>query len=122
MFKINCAASRQTLGSLHHKRKGVPAEIKKAKMKKGEHVPIFKDKLMTMKWKDKEDICLVNTTHDGKMVSARVRGKNIMKLKVAADYNSRMGGVNLSDAYPVHYHSIRKRQKKKNTIKSTVTT
>jgi hypothetical protein len=56
------------------------------------------------------------TTHDDKMVSARVRGKDIMKPKVAVDNYSQIGGVNLSDAYLVSYYSTRKKQK--NTIKS----
>jgi hypothetical protein len=62
-------------------------------LKKGEHISIFKDKLMIMKWKDKIDICLMSTTRDDKMVSARVRGKDIMKPKVVVDYMSQMGGV-----------------------------
>jgi hypothetical protein len=42
------------------------------------------------------------------MVSARVTGTDIMKPKVVADYNSQMGGVDLSDAYLVSYSSTRK--------------
>jgi hypothetical protein len=42
------------------------------------------------------------------MVSARFRGKDIMKPKVGADYNSQMGEVDLSEAYLVGYYSTRK--------------
>jgi hypothetical protein len=45
------------------------------------------------------------TTRDKKIVSAMV--KDIMKPRVV-DYNTQMGEVNLSDAYPVNYRSISK--------------
>jgi hypothetical protein len=47
------------MGILCQNRKGVPVEVKNAKLKKGEHISIFRDKLMIMKWKDKKDICLI---------------------------------------------------------------
>jgi hypothetical protein len=37
------------MGTLHQNRKGVPAEIKGAKLKKVEHISIYEDRLMTMK-------------------------------------------------------------------------
>jgi hypothetical protein len=37
------------MGTLHQNRKGVPAEIKDAKVTKGEHVSVYKDRLMVMK-------------------------------------------------------------------------
>jgi hypothetical protein len=58
--------------TLHQNRKGMPDEIKKAKLKKGENVVVYKDKLMIMKWKDKKDICLMSTTHDENLVQTRV--------------------------------------------------
>jgi hypothetical protein len=39
------------MGTLHQNRKGVTEEIKKEKLKKGESVAVYKDKLMIMKWK-----------------------------------------------------------------------
>jgi hypothetical protein len=64
-----------------------------------------------MKWRNEKDICLISTTHD-KMVPARIRGQEMEKPKVAIDYNSGMGGVDLSDAYLTSYHSTRKTLKK----------
>jgi hypothetical protein len=71
---------------------------------------------MIRKWKNKKDICLISTTHD-KMVPTRVQGQDMEKPTVVIDYNPRMGGVDLSDAYMTSYCSTRKRLKK--TIKST---
>jgi hypothetical protein len=42
------------MGTLHQNRKGVPAEIKSSKLKKKEHVSIYKDRLLIMKWKNKK--------------------------------------------------------------------
>jgi hypothetical protein len=63
-----------------------------------------------MKWKNKKDICLINTFHD-KMAPTRVRGQDMEKPKVVIDYNSGMRGVDLSDTYLTSYHSTRKRLK-----------
>jgi hypothetical protein len=53
--------------TLHRKRKGVPAEMKGIKLKKGEHVSVWKDRLMIMMWKKKKKNSFISTTHD-KMV------------------------------------------------------
>jgi hypothetical protein len=42
------------MGTLHQNKKGVPAEIRNAKLKKREHVSIYKDRLLIMKWKNKK--------------------------------------------------------------------
>jgi hypothetical protein len=87
------------MGILHRNRKGVPAEIKGTKPIKGEHVSVYEDKLVIMKWKDKKDVCLKSTSHDNKMAAARVQEQDMEKPIVVMDYNSRMGGVDLSDVY-----------------------
>jgi hypothetical protein len=51
-----CSKQTSAVGTLQQNRKGVPFETKKEKLKKGEHVSIFKDKLMIMKLKDKKDL------------------------------------------------------------------
>jgi hypothetical protein len=61
-------------------------------------VPVYKDKLMIMKRKDKKDICLMSITHDEKLVQTRVRDQHIKKPRVVDDYYSMMGGVDMSDA------------------------
>jgi hypothetical protein len=40
----------------------------------------------------------MSTTHDGKFVQSRVRDQDVKKPKAAVDYNSMMGGVDMSDA------------------------
>jgi hypothetical protein len=41
------------MGTLHQNRKDVCAEIKSAKLKKGEYVSVYKNRVMIMKWKNK---------------------------------------------------------------------
>jgi hypothetical protein len=66
-----------------------------------------------MKWKNKKDTTLIIITHE-KMVLTRVLGQDMKKPReVLTDYNSGMGGVDLSDAYLKSYHTTRKRHKKK---------
>jgi hypothetical protein len=49
-------------------------------------VVIYNYKLMVMKRNDKKDVCLISTTHDGKLVQIRVRDQDIKRPKVVVDY------------------------------------
>jgi hypothetical protein len=42
------------MGTLHQNRKGVPVEVRSAKLKAGEPVSVYTYRLMIMKWKDKK--------------------------------------------------------------------
>jgi hypothetical protein len=112
LFHKLCSKQTDAMGTLRQNTEGVPAEIKCAILTKGKYVSFYKARLMIMKWKDKKDICLISSTHEDKMVLTRIQGQNMEKPKVVIDYNSRMGGVDLSDAYLTSYHSTRKRLKK----------
>ena len=68
LFEKLCNRNIDAIGTLPQNRKGVPSEIKKSKLKKGEYVSAYKDKLLVMKWKDKKDICLMSTIHDEAMI------------------------------------------------------
>jgi hypothetical protein len=72
-------------------------------------VPVYKDKLMIMKRKDKKGICLLSITHDEKLVQTRIRDQDIKKPRVVIDYYSMMRGVDMSDAKLVSYCSTRKK-------------
>jgi hypothetical protein len=82
------------MGILHQNRKGVSAEIKSAKLKKGEHVSVCKDRLMEMEVGE-EGIVLLSTTHD-KIVPTWVLGNDMEKSKVVIGYDSGMGGAMLT--------------------------
>jgi hypothetical protein len=67
-----------------------------AKLKKRDHVSNCKGRLMIMKWVRGKDSYLISTTHCDKMVPTWIRGLDMEKSKVIADYPG-MGGVDLSD-------------------------
>jgi hypothetical protein len=46
LFHTLCSKQTDAMGTLRRNRKGIPAEIKSAKLKKGEHVTVYKDRLM----------------------------------------------------------------------------
>jgi hypothetical protein len=54
LFHKLCSKQTDTMGTVRQNKKGVSAEIKSAKLKKGEHVSVYKDRLMIMKWKNKK--------------------------------------------------------------------
>jgi hypothetical protein len=70
-----CSKQNNAIETLHQNRKGIPAEMKSAKLKRGENVSVYKARLMIMKWKNKKGICLTRTTHD-EMVPIRIQGQS----------------------------------------------
>ena len=102
-----------TDGTVRVTRKDVPAKIKNTKLKKGEIVAAYRKKSVLLKWKDKKNVCVLSTLHDDSMVNVKSRhGKEKSKPKAVADYNSNMGGVDLSDNLMVHLSTARNRLKK----------
>ena len=67
---------------------------------------------MALRWRDKKYVNMLSTIHDDSTVEIVVRGKKAVKPQVCLDYNDKMGGVDLSDAYLASYPSARKRLKK----------
>jgi hypothetical protein len=49
----------------------------------------------------------VRSTHDEELAQTRVQSQDVKKPKVIANYNSMIGGVDMSDAFLVSYHSPR---------------
>jgi hypothetical protein len=101
------------MGTLHQNRKGASVEIKSAKLKKGENISVYRQ--TNDNKEEGQKGCLpafISTTRDDKMVQTRVQGQDMEKSKVVTDYNSKMGGVNLSGTYLTGYCSTRKRLKK----------
>jgi hypothetical protein len=49
LFHKLCSKQTDVRGTLHQNREGVPTEIKSAKLKMGEHVSVYRDRLMIMK-------------------------------------------------------------------------
>jgi hypothetical protein len=84
------------MGTLRQNRKDVLTEIKGAKLEK-EHVSVYAERLMIMKWIDKKEVCFIRNIHDDKLVPTRIRGSNMGRTKTVTDYGSVRRDVELSD-------------------------
>ncbi|CAG5020280.1 unnamed protein product [Parnassius apollo] len=89
------------LGTLRKNRKGLPKEISKEKLKKGETcVMENNDGVLVLRWKDKRDALALSTRHTPGFVnvrSRRNRNKVTMKPTLIATYNSHKCSTDYSD-------------------------
>ncbi|XP_064639800.1 piggyBac transposable element-derived protein 4-like [Lineus longissimus] len=113
LFDFLCQHETDAVGTIRSNRKGLPVQMKQKRLKKGESCEYYRGKLMALKWRDKKDVHMLSTYHNGTKVDVRQRGDKVAsKPQVCLTYNDTMGGVDLSDAYLVCYPSVRKRLKK----------
>ena len=73
---------------------------------------MYTRRLMVLKWKDKKDVLMLSTFQNDN--TNKIEDQNTRKIKpiVCCDYNSTMGGVDVSDSFLSSYPSTRKRLKK----------
>ncbi|GBO32676.1 hypothetical protein AVEN_252033-1, partial [Araneus ventricosus] len=85
------------IGTVRGNRKGLPAEFKTMKLKKGEIKAFQKGKIMVLQWRDKKTLTMLSTIHNAELVSVESRKSTTkQKPKVVVDYNRSMGGVDKS--------------------------
>uniref|UniRef100_S4P9J6 PiggyBac transposable element-derived protein 4 n=2 Tax=Pararge aegeria TaxID=116150 RepID=S4P9J6_9NEOP len=93
--------STHLLGTLRKNRKGLPKELLKEKLKKGETcVMENNDGVLILRWKDKRDVLALSTRHTPSFVSVRSkrnRNKVTMKPTLIADYNRHKCAIDYSD-------------------------
>lgn len=89
-------------------RKGVPADLKTVKLKKGESVAMTNGTLQLLKWKDKRDVHMCTTVHTAEFIDVpgrvdRTTGQAIQRPRCIVDYDKYMGAVDRCDqmiSYP----------------------
>lgn len=101
---------RQTgaCGTMRANRKGVPADLKTVKLKKGESVAMTNGTLQLLKWKDKRDVHMCTTVHTAEFIDVpgrvdRTTGQAIQRPRCIVDYDKYMGAVDRCDqmiSYP----------------------
>lgn len=112
LFNILSSLQTDGLGTTRINRKGLPAEVTKKKLARGETASALKGRLLCLKWHDKKDVTMLSTTHDNAMVEILDRRRQAkQKPQVVVDYNTNMGGVDLADQYLITYSISRKRLK-----------
>ena len=112
LFDLLCTRNTDAVGTVRANSKGLPKELMQKKMQRGDVEAMYKDKLVVLRWRDKKYVQMLSTTHDATTSEITSRGKTKQKPQVCLDYNDKMGGVDLSDAYLASYPSARKRLKK----------
>ena len=100
LFKDLQEEGFEACGTLRSNRKGIPDDVRGAKLRKGESHFSQDDTLLFMKWKDKRDVLMLSTFHDDTFIEKRRRTRLaadgvevIQKPSVVEDYNQHMGGV-----------------------------
>lgn len=101
------------VGTMRKNRVNIPVELKAKKLKKGDHIALYRRKQMVLKWYDKREVIFASSLHDDSKTIVTARGGGLVeKPKVVLDYNANMGGVDLADSNLHYYSSARNRLKK----------
>ncbi|XP_037915254.1 piggyBac transposable element-derived protein 4-like [Hermetia illucens] len=92
-------------GTLRKNRVGLPLNVTKSKLKKGQWVARQKDNYITvLKWHDKRDVLMISTCHGDEMTSVRTRLGETLKPNAVIDYNDAKKGIDVADQLS-SYHS-----------------
>ncbi|CAD7086566.1 unnamed protein product [Hermetia illucens] len=113
MYKLLCVPLAKYLkdrktdlcGTLRKNRVGLPLNVTKSKLKKGQCVARQKDNYITvLKWHDKRDVLMISTCHGDEMTSVRTRLGETLKPNAVIDYNDAKKGIDVADQLS-SYHS-----------------
>lgn len=75
-------AGTRAAGTLRLNRRGVPNDVKDAKLRQGQVIYRRLGEMLCLKWSDKRDISFLSTAHSADMVPGRRRhGESTSKLK-----------------------------------------
>lgn len=100
------------LGTLRKNRKGLPEEVTKAKLTKGEIVGKESEAgFVVGKWMDKREVCFLSTKHGIDIKSTGKKNRNneeILKPNAIIDYNCGKDGVDISDQMASYFSPLRK--------------
>jgi len=112
LFDKLCENFTDAVGTIRSNAKDFPKDVLEKTLKKGEVTAVYRNKLMALKWRDKKYVNMLSTIYDAATTEVTVRGETKIKPQVCLDYNDKMEGVDLSDAYLASYPSARKKLKK----------
>ncbi|XP_067121319.1 piggyBac transposable element-derived protein 4-like [Centruroides vittatus] len=110
LFDALVEKKTDAVGTVRCNRKGMP---KKLMLRKDAVAAYYRKKLMALKWVSKREVYMLSTIHDDSMKTNSNNSKHLAtKPKVIFDYNSGMGGVDLSDQRITDYSLAKKRTTK----------
>jgi hypothetical protein len=85
------ARNTDVVGTMRSNRKEFPECVKQARLQKGELVTAFRQKQMILKWKDKRDVTIVTSFHDGALQDATTKKGVVQKPASVLDYERTWG-------------------------------
>ena len=98
-------------GTTRRNRKGLPAAVKDAKLKRGECVFRRKNGVLALKWCDKRPVLMLSTMHDAEDILTHKKDKNgvpIIKPLLVHEYVKYMRGCDVSDQLVSQYSFLRR--------------
>lgn len=107
----NKLLSRKTYctGTLRIDRKNNPADVKQAKLKKGETIARYSNGVMIAKWKDNRDVLYISTEFRNNLITYfNKRQQEKEKPEAICKYNSFMAGIDKKDQMMSYYPCERK--------------
>lgn len=101
------------VGTLRMNRKGLPKDLTKQKLKRGDLVFRTCPPITVFVWHDKRDVNFITTLHDASMATVpgkvdRLTGRPVEKPAAVIEYNRYMGAVDTSDQMVLLNSSVRK--------------
>lgn len=100
LFGLLQDGNTDAFGTCRTNRKGMSSVLSHAKLKKGDVVTKRKGRFLAVRWKDKRDVCMLSTYHQGIMADSGKKdkeGNSIQKPDVVLEYNNVMGAVDKVD-------------------------
>ncbi|XP_042216904.1 piggyBac transposable element-derived protein 4-like [Homarus americanus] len=98
LYDILLAHGTDAVGTVRFNRKGLSDDVKEKKLNKGETITRFNNKVMHMKWRDKEYVNMLSTVYEDSMEMVQSGGKEVSKPTVCIKYKRmHMEGVDLMD-------------------------
>lgn len=98
-----------TNGTLRTNRKGLPKNVVDAKLKKGQHIWLRKNRVYISKWQDKRPVTMITTINHPKIIEVSNRyGQKKLKPEEISLYNTYMSGIDRADQMVSYYSSPRK--------------
>lgn len=104
-------------GTIRKTTKGLPRDLLDKKLEKGELIAKHSNNISIQKWKDKREVLIISTEHNGELIITGInkRGQEIVKPKSIFAFNKYMGGIDTIDQmlsyYPCERKTLRWNQK-----------
>ena len=100
LFGVLQDSNTDAFGTCKPNMKGMSSVLAHAKLKKGDVMAKRKGRLLAIRLKDKRDVCMLSTYHQGAMTDSGkkdLQGNAIQKPDVVLEYNNVMGAVDKVD-------------------------